>query len=646
MHLALIKHPAALGLLLGLAILHTWPLAANLASAIPGDSIGDNVTSLWNFWWMREAIARPDVSFFHTTYLFAPAGTPLVLHTHTAFAAFLGATLFGGLSLPASHNLMLIASVFLNGAAAYALAFETTRKHLPALLAGVLFMLAPPLLTRLMGHFNLVLAWTMVGAVWLAARMRGTGGAMAAGVAVGVVAYSDYYLFVYTCGILALMFIVPRWRLRLDRSAPRDSVVTAGAFALAIMLLLTALLIVGSGGLERTVLGIRITMRSPDNALLVMWVLVITAAVVRWRVRMRLEKIAGDHPPARLFVIALATTVATILPLMWLGVELWRGGGYVTQRAAWRSAPAGADLATLLLGPPFGPLVGDTVQSIYRWAGIDRIEASGWLGVSACLLGAFGWWNRSVSRPARLWTVTGLAFFVWALGPALHVGGASTGLMLPQQVLRYVPLLGNARMPSRALIVVSLALAVLAALWALNRSRRVVIAAMVISAVELIGMPLRLTALTVPQMYERLATMPAGAVLDLPLGYRDGFSETGAFNERTQLFQTVHRHPIAGGFIARLPPPVRRRYTDDPTLAALVELSAGRSPDAPACEDAVATLLAAGFTYIVVDRTAAPDALLRYLERWRLTELARDIDGNRHLYRLDPGCLPLTGPAP
>jgi hypothetical protein len=626
-------------MLAAVAVLHTWPLAGHVHDVIPGDGLGDNVSSLWNFWWMREAVSRPDVSFFQTQYLFAPAGTPLVLHTHTALAAFVGATALGGLPLPDSHNVMLIASVFLNGAAAYALGFETSRKHLPALLAGLLFMLAPPLLTRLMGHFNLVLAWTMVGAVWLAVRMRGMVGATTAGVATGLVAYADYYLFVYTLGILALLFVVPRWRLRVIRNAPRDSALTKSAFILAALCLLTALVIVGGGGFDGTLLGRRLAMRSPDNALLAMWMLVSAGAVVRWRLRIRIDRLADDRGPApRLLAAAMAAAAATILPLIWLGIQLWQSGGYVTQRAAWRSAPGGADLATLLLGPPFGPLVGDAVQWLYRRGGINPIEASGWLGMSACLLGALGARRWRVDRSARLWTATGIAFFIWSLGPALHVAGVSTGLMLPQQLLRYVPLLGNARMPSRALIVVSLALAVLAALWASNRSRRTVIIAIGITGIELIGMPLRLTALNVPAMYEQLAAMPAGAVLDLPLGYRDGFGETGAFDERAMLFQTVHRHPIAGGFIARLPPHVRQRYVDDPVLSALIELSAGRSAAVPACEQAVAALTAAGFRYVVLNRTEAPEGLLAYVTQLPLTTLAASAGGNLHLYRLDPRC--------
>ena len=43
---------------------------------------------------MRTALASK-VDFFHTAYLFAPAGTDLTLHTHTALPAFVGATVLG-----------------------------------------------------------------------------------------------------------------------------------------------------------------------------------------------------------------------------------------------------------------------------------------------------------------------------------------------------------------------------------------------------------------------------------------------------------------------------------------------------------------------------------------------------------------------
>src|SRR3954462_3888588 len=64
---------------LALAILQTWPLVQHLDTDLPGLGLGDNVSFVWNLWWMREALASPRWSFFSTPMAFAPLGVPLVL---------------------------------------------------------------------------------------------------------------------------------------------------------------------------------------------------------------------------------------------------------------------------------------------------------------------------------------------------------------------------------------------------------------------------------------------------------------------------------------------------------------------------------------------------------------------------------------
>jgi hypothetical protein len=56
-----------------LAVVWTLPLALHLSTHLPGPAVGDNAIFLWNFWWIRQALAsHPNV--FHTPYLFAPVG--------------------------------------------------------------------------------------------------------------------------------------------------------------------------------------------------------------------------------------------------------------------------------------------------------------------------------------------------------------------------------------------------------------------------------------------------------------------------------------------------------------------------------------------------------------------------------------------
>jgi hypothetical protein len=65
---------------------------------------------------------------FDCPYLFAPFGTSLVLHTHTALQSTLGATVLGRLPTVRAHNVVLLAGLAANGVAAYALAFYHLRR--------------------------------------------------------------------------------------------------------------------------------------------------------------------------------------------------------------------------------------------------------------------------------------------------------------------------------------------------------------------------------------------------------------------------------------------------------------------------------------------------------------------------------------
>jgi len=144
-----------------LALAVTWPLAIVLSDRVPGVNAGDNVTFLWNLWWMREALAAPAADPFRTAMLFHPIGADLVFHTHTALSSFAGATLLRSLSLAAAQNVILIAATWLNGWCAYLLGRRLTRNRAAAMTTGVFFLACPFFAGHLLAHFNLVHGWVL-----------------------------------------------------------------------------------------------------------------------------------------------------------------------------------------------------------------------------------------------------------------------------------------------------------------------------------------------------------------------------------------------------------------------------------------------------------------------------------------------------
>ena len=100
---------------------------------------------------------------------------------------------------------------------------------------------------------------------------------------------------------------------------------------------------------------------------------------------------------------------------------------------------------------------------VYRHFGIDAIESGAWLGIVPALLAVWAIRRNWTCRDVRHWTAIGGVFLVWALGHHLLVFGHNTGMILPEALLRYIPIAANARVPGRAMVVVFLALALLAA---------------------------------------------------------------------------------------------------------------------------------------------------------------------------------------
>src|SRR2546428_4678579 len=315
-------HVRAASVLLLLAVVQTWPLTARLGMHLPGTHAGDNVTFAWSLWWMREALGSRDVAFFHTDRLFAPVGTSLVLHTHSALLGVAGASLLAALPVVAALGVSIIGCVFLNGATAYGLAWHVSRSFPGALLAGVMFGLSPVLALRLMGHFNLLCAWTLALAVWLGVRALETGrtrSAIAAGLALGLTAWADYYLFAYAATILAIIAVSRNatMRITVERRASRWP---GRVFLVAlVMTFLGAVAILVTGGTVMTRLPTTVAMRSPVNLMTASWILLALYVISTWRVRARFAltppgQVRRDVWVATCVVIAC---LAAIVPLAW-----------------------------------------------------------------------------------------------------------------------------------------------------------------------------------------------------------------------------------------------------------------------------------------------------------------------------------------
>ena len=626
----MLGHLAVFGLMCLVAILHTLPLVMDLSAVVPGRDLGDNVSFVWNLWWFSEAV-RLGVPFFHTPLLMAPLGADLALHTHSATQAGIGAMLLGAWSSVAAQNILLIASLAVNGMSVYLLALEAGARRAGAGAGGVLFIVAPQVALRLMGHFNLVAVWPLTLACWWFVRtMRAP--TMPRGAMLGLLAtllvLADYYYTVFF-GLFAAAYIVTDvWEIAMSATRRWGAgAVTVTFAAIAGLALAAAAAIAVTGGGVFSIAGVAVRATSPTNMLTAGWIASLVSVWSVWRpglVIRRRDTVPGGIAGA--LCIALMFSAAMLFPLLRAIFNTIRAGDYVTQGAGLRSGPQGIDILTLVLGPPFHGLAGGAVRGVYEQVGINVMEASGWIGatVLVLVLASMRHWRE---REHRRWLVLALGFLIWALGPYLIAAGSNTGILLPQAAARYVPLLNNARMPGRAMVVVSVLACVIAARYLSTRTRRTAAVITTIGVIEALAAPLPMVAIPVsPAQAVLAASRETGGVLPIPFGVRDGFGAHGLVDHSALYFQTHHGRPIAGGFVARLPPRVLGWYEKREPYRTLIALGDNHAAQTavPSCERMRDGLDEASLSFVVVNRQLATPAMLDLVARMPVTPIAHD----------------------
>jgi hypothetical protein len=619
-----------------------WPLHGQLGTAIPGAGAGDNVLFVWNVWWTRYALLH-GLDPLSCPLLLYPFGADLTLHTHTLLPA-LAVSFVGNPVL--AQNALIFAHLLLNFVCAYALALRETRHRGAAVLAGLIFGWSPYIGAHLNGHFNLIAAWVLPLAalvtLW-ANDGRGIRRGFLLGVVLGVIAYVDYYYFIYASLLALLLTVHPALRLRrVPDLRPRFLRVAASVvLVLGGIGLCAALLVAVTGGGVWRVGGVSISMLSAWNPLALMWLCAVMWLLLRYAARRRVSlDSAGGLGLRNLALGGLAGVAGAVAPLAARALRLIANGDYVSQPYLWRSAPAGVDLLTLAGGNPSSLVYGHWVKDFYQAAGVNLIEQVAWIGPAVIVLAVLG----LRARTRQPWLLPLIAFSVWALGPFINVAGHATPFWLPAVIVRWIPVVANARIPARAIVVVYLACAMLAAFGVtrlLADGRRTLAAALVaLLLIDYAAAPPPVVQLARPAVLDALLADPAGgAVLEVPTGLRDGFGETGTLDPNAMWQQTIHERPISGGFVARLPRDAGVRYLSDPALAPVLDppsrvmvIQAGM-PDGPLDAGPAAALTTLGFRYVLVNRTLASEAALGYVRRLQPVTLVAE-DPGYILYRL------------
>lgn len=604
----------------------TWPLPRHLQTHLTGDVGGDLGTYVWNLWIFRHELLRHAHLPVSTSHVFAySGGADFTLHNYAPLASLIGAPLIGPLGVVGAFNALMLASIAFSGIGMFILARRLGLGEGAAWSAGAIFMAAPALIARETAHFSLVIApalplflWALIGTL----HAGRTKDAVLVGFFVAAAYYSDAYYAIY-CALMGAFVVMWQFShiewpesVRHSRRLNRGLNLIIGCFGVVVLWRLAS-------GTRRLELGpIVIGLETLYTPQLILLLAVAFRIWLAWRPVLRFQIPATRLKVlSRLGVVSVGTCLLLLMPAL-VGLAIRAAEGRLPgTEIYWRSSPRGIDVFSYLVPNPNHPWFGSSTRA---WFLPDKPDAfPEFVGsFSLVALAVIGLGARLRLLP-RLWLAFTAFFFLLSLGPFVHVAGVNTYLVGPWAFLRYMPVVGMARSPSRFAILTILGMSLLLAFTidALLRRYRVSrwtpAVAMVAIAAELLPAPRTLFVAVVPDVYRHVAVEvngdESGRLLELPTGIRDGTSSVGDFRASSQYFQTTHRRPLVGGYLSRVSPWRKKENDREPILRALFALSEGEQPTGEWIEAARESrdkfLQRSCVKFVIVDKSRATSEL-------------------------------------
>lgn len=626
------------------ALACAWPLPLHLGTALLGDPGGDTGVYIWNQWvFQHEAVARQN-PLTTDQILSLIERVDLSQHNYTAFLNLLALPLLPWFGSVATFNIVLLLTSVLTALTTYALVRRVTHAtRFEAWLAGAAFAWSPVLVARSTGHLSLAAAAPLAAFLLClvnADRSRRPRDAALTGLCMAWAGFCDVYYAVY-CLIILLGYLGSRLvRVTLAETPAR----APWRWTLNVLIFCVAGLIVslllGRGG-RFDLFGINVSISGLYTPVLTLTVLVLIRVAIQLRPHVWLP-IHWSPAAVKALAVGVLACAGPLAPVLYGLSTRFVDGRFVVPPTLWRSSPRGVDLLALVEPNPSNPLV--------RWFS-DRqiaepsvfVEYTAALSLVALGVVAVAVWKASF-RPRAGWVWMTVGFATMALGPFVFIAGANTFVPGPWSLLRYVPIVGAARTPTRFAVVATLGLAVLlaGALASLGRRyperrRQLGAAVAVLLLLELYPGPRPLYSAEIPPIYDIIAADPRPVrVLELPFGVRDGVSSAGNFSARYLFFQTHHGKRLVGGYLSRISAKSLDAVRAQPTLDALLTMSEGDvlTPEraAQVRERGPRFIERSNIGWVVINTPWTPPHLTDFvIDAWDLVEVARD--GALVLYR-------------
>lgn len=642
-----LRHLAAIAGYLVVTLAFAWPLPLKLSSALTGPPSGDTGVYVWNLWVFRhELISHHASPFFTREILSLTPSVPLTLHNYTTFANLIALPLIPRVGITATFNLIYLASGVLTAYAMFLLARDVTRATGESWLAGLLFGFSPALIARSTAHFSLVQAAPLPIFLLLLRRLERRGlarDAFLAGVTVAWAYTCDPYYAVYAVLLGGCYCAFKSIRVISREPSPAKTHMRQAIDSLIAVLIAVSIVIIVEGGRQFEIQGVQVSATTIYTPMLAVMILLALRAAIGTRLQCRRVTMSAALFSPRVFGVAAVACVVLMSPVIYAMRAQTNDASWIKPTIFWRSSAPGVDALAFLLPNPNHRLFGDlSRQWLTSRPGGFAENAASLTFVALCTIAiAYGLYRF---QRGRLWVALA-AFFAWlSLGPFVFVGGINTAVPTPWALLRYVPVIGSARMPARLSVLVMLLVSVLFAA-ALRRiaaahrvQRRWVLAGVgALLLFELAPFPRTLYAASIPRMYQTIAADPRSVrVLEVPFGIRDGLSSYGDLSAATQFYQTLHEKPLIGGYLSRVPRSEVRRYRIRPLLDGLIRLGEGQSLSEHELlrirKRGTALVERGRIGWVVVDMTRTSPDVAAFLEEVLKLVLVEEGDGRR-LYR-------------
>jgi hypothetical protein len=256
-------------------------------------------------------------------------------------------------------------------------------------------------------------------------------------------------------------------------------------------------------------------------------------------------------------VAQLVVGAAIVVLLVW---PFARHYNVLTTGGPAEAAANSADLAAYLV-PPENTSLGQWLISHHldgpRWIWGEQTLYLGWtivfLAVAGAVVSITG--RDGISRRFRFFVLLAFVALALARGPSAAAVAANSWGWSPFGLLMRIPFLDLFRVPARFAELLTLSLAMLAALACtslhgrfgrMGRAITVALIPVMLSESYVVKFPGGPPApFPIPQIYRKLASVPPGAVLSLP-----DYADTPEWFEEPdyEYFSTAHWHPIANGY--------------------------------------------------------------------------------------------------